>query len=56
VEATEVPGDPTLPFDRFLVEGKFRRIVTAAAGAAEAEEALTRCSDAIASGDLSSLM
>jgi 2-methylcitrate dehydratase PrpD len=55
VEVTEVPGDPTLAFDRSLVEGKFRRFVTAAAGGPEAEDALKRCRDAFASGDFSSL-
>jgi len=55
VEATEVPGDPTLPFDRALVQGKFRRFVGAAAGAADAEDVLKFCSDGFASGDFSSL-
>jgi 2-methylcitrate dehydratase PrpD len=56
VKVIEVRGDPALPFDRSLVQGKFRRFVAAAAGAAEAEEALTRCSGAIASGNFSSLV
>ena len=56
VKVVDVPGDPALPFDRSLVQGKFRRFVVAAAGAVEAEEVLTRCSDAFASGNFSSLM
>jgi len=55
-DVTEVPGDPTLPFYRSAVEEKFRRFVGAAIGAAEAEECLTRCSNAIATGDFSSLI
>jgi 2-methylcitrate dehydratase PrpD len=55
VAATEVPGDPTLPFDRSLVQEKFRRFVATATGATEAEGALKRCTDAIISGDFSSL-
>jgi 2-methylcitrate dehydratase PrpD len=56
VEVTEVPGDPSLAFNRFMVEEKFRRFVGDAFGAAEAEEVLTRCKNGMASGDFTSLV
>jgi 2-methylcitrate dehydratase PrpD len=56
LEVTEVPGDPTLAFNRFQVEGKFRRFVSPAVGAEEAEEVLRRCRYGIESGDFTPLV
>jgi 2-methylcitrate dehydratase PrpD len=55
-QVSEVPGDPTAPFNRAVVEAKFLRFVGPAIGAAEAKEALMRCSQAVATGDFSSLI
>jgi hypothetical protein len=56
VQVTEVPGDPSLAFNRSLVHDKFRRFAAPVVGAADAEEVLTRCSNAMASGDFSLLV
>ena len=56
LQVTEVPGDPTAPFNRALVQDKFRRFVAPSIGAEAAEELLKRCSYGIETGDLSSLL
>jgi 2-methylcitrate dehydratase PrpD len=56
LQVAEVPGDPALAFNRAQVQDKFRRFVAPAVGAEEAEEVLSRCSYAIASGDFTPLV
>ena len=51
-----VPGDPARPFDRSQVREKFLRFITPVLGTAKAEQTLTRCSDAFASGQIDSLV
>jgi 2-methylcitrate dehydratase PrpD len=52
----EVPGDPTAPFNRSMVEAKFLKFVGSSIGEAEAKECLARCHEALATGDFSSLI
>jgi len=51
-----VPGDPARPFDRSQVREKFLRFITPVLGTAKAEQTLTRCSEAFASGQIDSLV
>ena len=53
---THVPGDPGRPFDRSQVQKKFLRVTEPRIGAQRAERLLARCSDALASGELASLV
>jgi 2-methylcitrate dehydratase PrpD len=55
-EVAEVPGDPTLPFDRGAVEAKFLRFVGLSIGEPEAEDMLSRCHAAMVTGDLATLI
>ena len=51
-----VPGDPARPFDRSRVRDKFLRFVSPVLGTAEAEQILTRCSEAFAGGQFASMV
>jgi 2-methylcitrate dehydratase PrpD len=53
---THVPGDPARAFDRARVRKKFLRFVAPVLGLQKAEHILTRCSDALATGQVSSLL
>jgi 2-methylcitrate dehydratase PrpD len=53
---THVPGDPALPFDGASVRKKFLRFSEPAIGIECAERILTRCSDALASGEFTALV
>jgi len=55
-DVAEIPGDPTLPFNRPMVEAKFLRFVGTAIGEAEANDVLNRCRDAMATGDFAPLI
>jgi len=46
----QIPGDPARPFDRSRVREKFLRFAGPVLGAPKAEHILTRCSDALATG------
>jgi 2-methylcitrate dehydratase PrpD len=55
-EVSQVPGDPTVPFDRAAVEAKFLRFVGLSIGEPEAMEMLARCRNAMVTGDLAPLI
>jgi 2-methylcitrate dehydratase PrpD len=56
VQVMEVPGDPTLPFNRPAVEDKFRRFVAPLIGAENAEAVLKQCGYGMETGDFSALL
>jgi 2-methylcitrate dehydratase PrpD len=53
---THVPGDPSQPFDRAQVRRKFLRFTVPALGMQESEQLLTRCSEALATGQFAPLI
>jgi len=53
---THVPGDPALPFDRESVRKKILRFTGPVIGMEKAERILARCSDALATGEFSTLV